>query len=56
MPSTEIRRSRAPLPGWFKTKLPEAGTQAKTFARTTASAKALHTVCEEAKCPNRTSC
>jgi lipoic acid synthetase len=56
MPPSEIRIKRAPLPGWFKTRLPEAGVQAKTFARTTASAGGLHTVCEEAKCPNRTSC
>ena len=56
MNAYEIRKKRAPLPSWFKTKLPEAGEQAKTFAKTTSSAEALHTVCEEAKCPNRTSC
>ncbi len=51
-----MRQKRAPLPAWFKTRLPEAGAQAKRFAHTTASAAALHTVCEEAKCPNRASC
>ncbi|MBL7016238.1 MAG: lipoyl synthase [Kiritimatiellales bacterium] len=56
MSSSVVKQKRASLPGWFKTRLPEAGTQAKTFAHTTRSASSLHTVCEEAKCPNRTSC
>ena len=56
MPASNIRRKRAPLPDWFKTQLPQAGAPAKTFARTTSSAHSLHTVCEEAKCPNQASC
>jgi lipoic acid synthetase len=56
MNPSEIRKKRAPLPPWFKTRLPQAGEPAKTFASTTASAAPLNTVCEEAKCPNRTSC
>ena len=56
MKPSEIRQKREPLPGWFKTRLPEAGEQTKILADTTASARPLHTVCEEAKCPNRTSC
>jgi len=56
MNPSAIRQKRAPLPTWFKTRLPEAGQSTQTFAKTTASAKALHTVCEEAKCPNRSAC
>jgi lipoic acid synthetase len=56
MSSTATSKQRARLPGWFKTRPPEAGAPSKTFAQTTGSAKALHTVCEEAKCPNRSAC
>ncbi|QHI69749.1 lipoyl synthase [Tichowtungia aerotolerans] len=51
-----LQRKRPPLPGWFKTRLPEAGSETQTLIHTTTSARSLHTVCEEAKCPNRTTC
>lgn len=56
MSVADIRRKREPLPSWFKTKLPEAGAPSQSLNRTTQVASSLHTVCEEAKCPNRTSC
>ncbi|MDH3345585.1 MAG: lipoyl synthase, partial [Kiritimatiellaceae bacterium] len=56
MKTSEMKRKRERLPDWFKTKLPEAGMQTKIFSHTTTSASSLHTVCEEAKCPNKTSC
>ena len=56
MSASDIRKKRAPLPDWFKTQLPIAGSQTQILARTTTSASGLNTVCEEAKCPNLSSC
>lgn len=58
MGATELRQKRPPLPAWFKNNLPEAGHGTKTLTRTTTvvAGNALHTVCEEAKCPNISSC
>jgi lipoyl synthase len=46
------------LPEWFRNNLPEAGEGTKRLIRTAGSVKtrALHTVCEEAKCPNLNAC
>lgn len=54
MSSTNKKR----LPDWFRNNLPDAGEGTKTLARTTGSVKTrtLHTVCEEANCPNINSC
>jgi lipoyl synthase len=46
--------SRRRLPEWLKRPLPEGGTLAATD-QTIADLR-LNTVCEEAKCPNRTEC
>ena len=56
--ASNIRRKRPPLPAWFKNNLPEAGQGTRTLARTTTTVggHALHTVCEEAKCPNISFC
>jgi lipoic acid synthetase len=58
MSASDIRRKRPPLPAWFRNNLPEAGQGTQTLSRTTAAVAghALHTVCEEAKCPNISSC
>jgi lipoic acid synthetase len=58
VPASDIRRKRPPLPAWFKNNLPEAGQGTQTLTRTTTAVtgNALHTVCEEAKCPNISSC
>ena len=44
---------RQRLPSWFKTTLP-TGEKLVRYNQTTSSIRdnALHTVCEEAKCPN----
>ncbi len=51
------RKRREPLPPWFKVKLP-AGETLKTFERTSSAVheNSLHTVCEEARCPNIHDC
>ena len=48
---------RPRLPGWFRTTLP-SGDAMEAFRDTKASVKdnALHTVCEEARCPNIHDC
>jgi lipoic acid synthetase len=58
MEASETKTARAPLPAWFRTKLPEAGQGTKTLSRTTSTVTghSLFTVCEEAKCPNLNSC
>lgn len=33
MNASEIQRKRAPLPAWFRTKLPEAGQGTQTLSR-----------------------
>ncbi len=45
------------LPSWFRTRLP-SGEQQQLFNKTKASVKdnKLHTVCEEARCPNIHEC
>lgn len=50
--------ARKRLPSWFRTRLPEAGKGSGALTRTTETVEshALHTVCEEAKCPNLNSC
>ena len=50
--------ARPRLPAWFRSCLPEAGagTQTLTATSVTVETQALHTVCEEAKCPNLNSC
>ena len=54
---TVKNKSKKRLPAWFNIKLPNATQQAK-FNETKASVKdnKLHTVCEEAKCPNIHDC
>ena len=53
--ANKARKKR--LPAWFNIKLPNAKQQAQ-FNETKASVKdnKLHTVCEEAKCPNIHDC
>jgi len=50
-------KKRKRLPPWFKTTLP-SGTQQEIFNDTKAAVKdnKLHTVCEEARCPNIHDC
>ena len=50
-------RERKRLPAWFKTSLPVGKSQHK-YNATTSSVKehGLHTVCEEARCPNIHDC
>lgn len=50
--------ARPRLPAWFRSGLPEAGAGSQTLTAIsgTVTSQALHTVCEEAKCPNRSSC
>lgn len=52
----KIKPSRR-LPDWFRTRLPN-GEQQQIFKKTKASVKdnKLHTVCEEARCPNIHEC
>ena len=52
-----VSKPKKRLPPWFRTKLP-TGEQQKMFNDTKASVKdnKLHTVCEEAKCPNIHEC
>ena len=52
-----VQKPKKRLPAWFRTKLP-TGEQQKIFNDTKASVKdnKLHTVCEEAKCPNIHEC
>ncbi|MCH1411094.1 MAG: hypothetical protein L7U48_03325, partial [Candidatus Poseidoniaceae archaeon] len=55
--SLTMAKTEAPqrprLPAWFRTTLP-SGEAMEAFRDTKASVKdnALHTVCEEARCPN----
>jgi lipoic acid synthetase len=51
------RRERPPLPPWFRIRLPHGSAQA-TLKQTsdTVEAHALHTVCQEAHCPNLHDC
>ena len=50
-------KPKSRLPPWFRTRLP-TGEQQRMFNDTKASVKdnKLHTVCEEAKCPNIHEC
>lgn len=50
-------KKRKRLPSWFKTTLP-SGSQQEIFNETKAAVKnnKLHTVCEEARCPNIHDC
>lgn len=52
-----IRRKRPPLPPWFRVSLP-SGEKLKTYQCTgsTVHGRKLHTVCEEAQCPNIHDC
>lgn len=52
-----VNKPKSRLPPWFRTRLP-TGKQQKMFNDTKASVKdnKLHTVCEEAKCPNIHEC
>ncbi|HET6400747.1 MAG TPA: lipoyl synthase [Candidatus Kapabacteria bacterium] len=54
LPITEVPTARAPRPEWLKVKLPtgETYSQLKSLIRS----KSLHTVCEEARCPNMAEC
>tara|TARA_X000001036_G_scaffold236616_1_gene220755 strand:- start:4444 stop:5493 length:1050 start_codon:yes stop_codon:yes gene_type:complete len=58
MTAKEKRRSlRKRLPPWFKTSLPTGEEQAKFNAtKKTIEGGGLHTVCEEARCPNIHDC
>ena len=60
LPMATQTKSRSPsrrLPAWFRTSLP-SGEQQATFNTTKAAVKdnKLHTVCEEARCPNIHEC
>ena len=52
-----VSKAKSRLPPWFRTRLPN-GEQQQIFNDTKASVKdnKLHTVCEEAKCPNIHEC
>src|SRR5487761_1214437 len=54
LPITQAPIVRAPRPEWLKVKLPagETYSQLKSLMRS----KSLHTVCEEARCPNMAEC
>lgn len=53
----QIKRRRGPLPPWFRVRLP-AGEGLQAYQGTDAAVRdhALHTVCEEARCPNIHDC
>lgn len=57
IPIINKRKRREPLPEWFKVTLP-SGDTLKKFERTSSavSNNALHTVCQEARCPNIHDC
>ena len=56
-PALRPKPKRERLPSWFKTTLP-SGEQQALFNKTKAAVKdnALHTVCQEARCPNIHDC
>ncbi len=53
LPDVPQQRPRRRLPKWLKRPMPQAGMQ---FTEGVISDLALETVCESAKCPNRTEC
>lgn len=53
-PSREEKKSRIRKPDWLRVKLP-AGPDYE-LVRSLISSSALHTVCQEAKCPNQWEC
>ena len=57
IPMLTKRKRREPLPPWFKVKLP-SGDTLKKFESTSSAVQdnSLHTVCEEARCPNIHDC
>ena len=57
MPVSLTARARARLPEWFRVELPNGEAMARYRSTTCAvSDNALHTVCEEAHCPNIHEC
>ena len=57
MPVSLTTRARARLPEWFRVELPTGEAMARYRSTTNAvSDNALHTVCEEAHCPNIHEC
>ena len=57
MPVSLTTRARARLPEWFRVELPTGEAMARYRSTTSAvSDNALHTVCEEAHCPNIHEC
>src|SRR5581483_5188122 len=54
LPNAEPRPERAPRPEWLKVRLP-SGENFHNLKRLIDS-KSLHTVCEEARCPNMAGC
>jgi len=48
------KRRRAPKPGWLKIKIP-SGTELFSLKKSLES-KNLHTICQDAKCPNMNEC
>ena len=57
MPVSLTTRARARLPEWFRVELPTGEAMARYRSTTSAvSNNALHTVCEEAHCPNIHEC
>ncbi|HEY3874623.1 MAG TPA: lipoyl synthase, partial [Candidatus Kapabacteria bacterium] len=54
LPIAEPRAPREPRPEWLKVKIPTGETfhHLKQLMRS----KSLHTVCEEARCPNMAEC
>ncbi len=55
LPVTEPARAiRAPRPEWLKVKLPSGETY--SHLKDLMRSKSLHTVCEEARCPNMAEC
>ena len=54
LPITEAKPAREPRPDWLKVKLPSGETFSKLHELM--RSKKLHTVCEEARCPNMGEC
>eukprot|EP00123_Amoebidium_parasiticum_P015530 comp23017_c0_seq1/m.36738 comp23017_c0_seq1/g.36738 ORF comp23017_c0_seq1/g.36738 comp23017_c0_seq1/m.36738 type:complete len:380 (-) comp23017_c0_seq1:511-1650(-) len=52
--ATPLKKNRQRLPDWLKTEIPTGKTYNKL--RTTLRELKLHTVCEEARCPNAGEC
>jgi len=54
LPIAEAKPAREPRPEWLKVKIPSGETFSKLHGLM--RSKSLHTVCEEARCPNMAEC